>query len=150
MKLRSICAIAAIAFASTGVHAASFGELSVAPKANLALYSTPVFFDTIDFSLGSLSTVYVDTKVSSGTGGFFGLFSGVTPIGSPYLLGNSASFSGLAAGSYKFGYFGVGGGLSAVAFAANAVPAVPEPESYAMLLAGLGMVAAIARRRRRI
>ncbi|MES2949314.1 MAG: PEP-CTERM sorting domain-containing protein [Pseudomonadota bacterium] len=30
----------------------------------------------------------------------------------------------------------------------NTVPAVPEPESYAMLLAGLGLVGAVARRRK--
>jgi hypothetical protein len=32
-------------------------------------------------------------------------------------------------------------------FHLSAVPAVPEPESYAMLLAGLGLMGAIARRR---
>lgn len=47
---------------------------------------------------------------------------------------------------YKPGNFGLidGIGDNAVAFA----PAVPEPETYAMLLAGLGLMGTIARRRK--
>lgn len=47
---------------------------------------------------------------------------------------------------YKPGNFGLidGVGDNAVAFA----PAVPEPETYAMLLAGLGLMGTIARRRK--
>lgn len=39
--------------------------------------------------------------------------------------------------------------LNAVSFSVNVVPSVPEPETYAMLLAGLGLMGTIARRRSR-
>lgn len=42
-------------------------------------------------------------------------------------------------GTYIFGFAGVGG---------TPVPAVPEPETYAMVIAGLGMIGVLTRRRR--
>ena len=55
----------------------------------------------------------------------------------------------LAAGSYYYAVFGVSPGFAAYSInsAAVATP-VPEPETYAMLLAGLGIVGFVARRRR--
>lgn len=149
MKLKSICVAAAIACATTGANAASFGELSVPTESYLGVYSTPFFADSLTFSLSSASTVYADTKIFGGFGGY-ALFSGTSLIGGLHALGTSATFSGLSAGDYTFGFLGLGGGFTAVSFAANAVAVtpVPEPETYAMLLAGLGMIGAIARRRR--
>ena len=70
----------------------------------------------------------------------------------------SGSFSNVAAGSYTLTIAATQGGaggilpwmkLDDVSVKVTAtVPAVPEPESYAMLLAGLGLVGAVARRRR--
>ncbi|MDR3323361.1 MAG: PEPxxWA-CTERM sorting domain-containing protein, partial [Zoogloeaceae bacterium] len=37
-----------------------------------------------------------------------------------------------------------------IVYNSNPAPAVPEPETYAMLLAGLGLVGLIARRRRNL
>jgi hypothetical protein len=54
----------------------------------------------------------------------------------------------LAAGSYYLDVKGVAtGSFGGTYSAAINVTAVPEPESYAMLLAGLGLMGAIARRR---
>ncbi|MBP6899127.1 MAG: PEP-CTERM sorting domain-containing protein [Burkholderiaceae bacterium] len=53
-------------------------------------------------------------------------------------------------GSYFFEVTGAGAGTSGGRFAytASAVSAVPEPETYALLFAGLGVVGFVARRRR--
>ena len=59
-----------------------------------------------------------------------------------FSLGQSSS-GGQMTGSpatYIFGFSGVGG--------APVIPAVPEPETYAMLLAGLGLLGAAARRKK--
>jgi hypothetical protein len=52
--------------------------------------------------------------------------------------------------NYVAGNFGLldGIGDNATGFAVAAVTAVPEPETYAMMLAGLGLMATIARRRK--
>lgn len=56
-------------------------------------------------------------------------------------------------GNLVFGIFAAGPGSGSLNFNINAstgdyyVPAIPEPESYAMLLAGLGLIGMIARRR---
>lgn len=53
-------------------------------------------------------------------------------------------------GTYYFEVTGTGAGTSGGRFAytASAVSAVPEPETYALLLAGLGLVGFVASRRR--
>jgi hypothetical protein len=54
-------------------------------------------------------------------------------------------------GSYSFSYLNVGGDNVGVLLdnVSVSVSAVPEPETYAMLLAGLGLVGFISRRRRK-
>jgi hypothetical protein len=90
--------------------------------------------------------------------------------GSVYQLGSTATFSitlsNVSLGSNTVGissYYGFSAVPSSQTYASNqygnyttfttdavsAVAAVPEPETYAMMLAGLGVVGFIARRRRR-
>ena len=58
--------------------------------------------------------------------------------------------SAFTPGTYYFEVTGTGAGTSGGRFAytASAVSAVPEPETYALLLAGLGLVGFVASRRR--
>jgi hypothetical protein len=59
----------------------------------------------------------------------------------------STTWSNLAAGTYSLN-FAVAGGSLKIDDVRISVTAVPEPETYAMMLAGLGLIGAIARRRR--
>lgn len=75
-------------------------------------------------------------------------FSGGS-VGSQTFTGSSFSLSNVAAGTYLLSASGTlsGSGPFALIAADVAITPVPEPESYAMLLAGLGLMGAIARRR---
>ena len=55
--------------------------------------------------------------------------------------------NGSAAFSAAFGLGVAGWGLNSIEITGNTVAAVPEPETYAMLLAGLGVIGVMARRR---
>ena len=74
---------------------------------------------------------------------------------SSVLTGNSAntgsfSFSNLVAGAYtiSFTFSSAGKGLAGFYGTMSTVAAVPEPETYALVLAGLGVVGFAARRRK--
>ena len=82
--------------------------------------------------------------------GWFSIISTVMapPAGSGML---SMTVGAQPAGNYYLSVFGITngsqGGIYNGAISVSAVTPVPEPESYAMLLAGLGVMGAIAVRR---
>lgn len=77
----------------------------------------------------------------------FGTLVGQIDNGNFFKIGTS--FTGVAgsSGTLKLFYFDSNNGDNTGSIAAN-VSAVPEPETYAMLLAGFGLIAGMARRRR--
>ena len=113
------------------------------------------FSNTFNFSLSSLSDLVASFSLTGlgsatvslrdGSGSVLGSFSAST------LSSGSASFSNLAAGNYSYNVTGSGflaGGTLTSTLTPVSVSPVPEPGSLAMLLAGLGMVGFMARRRR--
>jgi PEP-CTERM motif len=110
---------------------------------------------------GSASDKYTFTLASPGTleadGVALGMLSGMvklfkeagavdTVIGSFGLAPGSATFASLAAGDYYYLVSAAGKGAYLLE---SALTAVPEPETYALILAGLGAVLMIQARHRR-
>ena len=166
----------AIAAATLALFAAGAGAATV-PGATPAAGTTNVTWVSGSFNDAVLGTfTFLGASNFSGNVGYLSTFTGIfggqtqqfdlpsvnfTKV-SLYSNGtekastvtNSFNFANLAAGSYLLkvsgNVQGVGfGGAPAVggALAQYQVTAVPEPETYAMLLAGLGVMGAIARRR---
>ena len=73
---------------------------------------------------------------------FGGFTFGITPT--------SAYFDNLAPGNYFYEVSGTNYGMvvEQVTFSSTLISAVPEPETYAMLLAGLGLMRFMSRRRK--
>jgi PEP-CTERM motif len=163
MKLKTIAAAAAVALTTLSSHASNTDwgshallEVGVGSATNSAI------FDTFTFSLGGSSTV-ASSVVSFGTvvGGAYSLYS----YGADNLMGTGDdmgvgawTFSGtpvvntvsLTAGNYYYSVLGgaMGSAQYVISSAATAAP-VPEPETYALLAAGLGIIGFVSSRRRR-
>lgn len=167
-KLLSTLALAAsFAAAAPSVHAASysFGSLAIGETFTQgSLLASTGTTDTFSFTLesaGSLLTEGATIAFSFFNTTFDGVFSGVSLYGSGNTLvttgtltnsgkGFSLSAANLAAGTtYTLSVTGVATGSGGFAnyAVAGAVSPVPEPESYAMMLAGLAVMGAIARKR---
>jgi hypothetical protein len=155
MKFKSLAVVAAFAaLSATGAQALSVSTFDGgAHKAFEIGLETPIsgpFFKEYDFTLSGTFDVTA-TFASSGIVGSFGLYkSDDTPVYSWGVGGPSFSASSsftLAAGSYYYAV--LGGKTGSYSLTSTAVAAVPEPETYAMLAAGLGIVGFVASRRRR-
>ena len=165
MKLSEVAAASALALASTGSFAAALGAIDLSSGSGF-FGNTPIagaFVDTLTFTVTTGSTFNGSiTSVVNGTQDVDFTSIVVTPgalaftsmLGDPVeLWATPAVGFGLAAGVYTLTLTGTNS-ASMGSYAGNlavtpGLPAlVPEPETYAMLLAGLGIVGVLARRRR--
>lgn len=148
MKLNYLCASVLLA-ASASTYAVGPGSLGSLDNSSASIgqvVGSGLFVDTYSFSLASAGTVF---------GGAFSLFvegfqvelidSAFTSYGTDTDLTDGFSFAGLSAGDYALQFAGFS--TSANGVYGGTVAAIPEPETYAMLLAGLGIVGFMARRR---
>jgi hypothetical protein len=128
------------ALATSGSFSQSFDLVALASSNNSITVGslTSVFGSgsSLSFSFDGGATT---TAVQNGLN-FSSTYTVTTPliVGSHYTLLVSG-VSTVANAQYT---------VSGVGFSATSTPAVPEPETYALLLAGLGLVGTIARRRR--
>jgi hypothetical protein len=110
------------------------------------MVAVPFFFDSFTFSLAAPGDISGGT-FSVGITGFTAVLQDATfaAIGIDTNPNDGFSFAGLAAGNYSLNFLGTstpGGAYGGV------LTAVPEPETYALMLAGLGIVGFVAARRR--
>jgi len=167
MKLKPLVAAAALALSS--VSSFAVGSLDpISPSASFSNTVTGSFSDTWTFNLGTASIVAASiTNVAiTFAGSTFGEITNFSALlnGVPLLLGGSsqsnngvtvatqilAGSTTLPAGFYQLKVSGTALGATA-SYGGNIVATpVPEPETYAMLLAGLGVVGFLARRRQSV
>lgn len=155
MKFKSLVGATVIALSSLGANAA----LTTTPFTSV----TGSFSDTLLGSVNVPTHPWGSSDVAGGLGYVLGFvmfgqnfnlpavtFSSVSLGGLSGSIGlnNTFSFLNVNAGSYDLKASGsvADGGTNWIGAQYTVTP-VPEPETYAMLLAGLGLMGAIARRR---
>jgi hypothetical protein len=157
MNIRKILSSAALAVAalgaSQGAHATvvstgtfgpallpdTFGGFSTGDF----VVSSPLALFALQLTADSSATVVGSSLFKSdGAGGYTAMID----VGTPAYTGSSLTrfYSGLSSGTYLVEAFGTPGALVGVSYS---LAAVPEPESYALALAGLGVAGLVMRRR---
>ncbi|MFN3861817.1 MAG: FxDxF family PEP-CTERM protein [Roseateles sp.] len=160
MKLKTIAAASAVALTALSSQASTFELGAHDPLEVGGSLVSGSFFDIYKFSLSQASVLISGattafggapilgggyTLYSYGSDGLFGTADDVGLGAWTFSVGNVAS---LAAGNYYYSVSGWANGVSGYNFSSAAAP-VPEPETYALLAAGLGIVGFVAARRRR-
>jgi len=157
-----------------GLAASSFSASAVSLTNNFALgtltnttvglsnsfnITGDIFVDNWNFTISPAETtaaiaVDIDNLPAFEIGSFGAKLIGPSNTWSGVAVGNTFQISPmlLAAGNYDFQIFGTVAGTQGAAYGGTisafvVEPPVPEPETYAMLLAGLGIVGMISRRR---
>ena len=157
IKLFTAAALAAASVSAFAVGPGALGTIDNTPIAISNIVSAGIFQDVYSFTLvdpGSLS----GNAVAVNFGGYNILGLTVTLQDSSFALvgtdntpNTGFTFAGLAAGTYALNVLGFAtgsqGGFYAGGMIAETAP-VPEPETYALMLAGLGVLSFVASRRR--
>jgi hypothetical protein len=159
MKLRVLCAalVAASATSAFAVGPGSLGSIDNKPTVIGNSVSGPLLFDVYTFSLadsGTLSGIAasLDLKPLLSFSPFSVVLqnSAMSVIGTDTTPSDGFSFTGLTAGSYALTFVGMAGGSLGGSYGGSVFAStVPEPESMALLLAGLGAMGFVISRRRR-
>ncbi len=160
MKLKSIVAASAVALTALSSQAAStdWGTHDAFELGGSTV--SGAVFDTYSFSLGSNSKL--TSSVIAIPGSFLGAAYTLYSAGADHVIGggddslvgawgfNTVNTVTLGTGSYYYSVLGGAPSAStyAISSVATAAP-VPEPETYALLGAGLGVIGFLASRRRR-
>jgi hypothetical protein len=152
MKLSSLVSAAILATAAPAFAAAP-GDLGTLDNSSAAVgrvVGSGLFVDTYTFTLNDPGMVFGGAFSNFVSGFQVELFGeGFTSFGVDANPTDGFSFEGLGAGSYALQFAGFStspvGVYGGTVLAATAP--IPEPETYAMLLAGLLAVGFVARRR---
>ncbi|WP_157271813.1 FxDxF family PEP-CTERM protein [Azohydromonas aeria] len=153
MKMRSLVLAGLMAAGAAASHAASF-SISLSPDTPLSFGRSDItetsVMDEISFTGLGEGMYKLTASLFSTDGLSFGKVSMGDKSFSSISAGNfsTAFFSGKHGGDWTLKLAGTGDG-SASYTGLVSVAAVPEPETYALMLAGLGLVGVIARRRQR-
>lgn len=164
MKLKSVAVALIMAFGAVSAAQATTYNLGSLPNGDTYLSNATLsgvinvvpgnFLDTFNFSLSGLPSLDASAgalnfgvkKVINLNSFSYSLYdAGNTLLGSST---NNLGFtlSGLADGNYYLNVSGIATGTAGGKYD-GVLSAVPEPETYAMFLAGLGLMGFIARRR---
>ena len=160
MKLTRLAAAAALVAASSSGFAITLTPLGDLTRGTAAFANTPIagtFTDTLSFTLTTASFLTgTVTSVVSGTQDVDFTSISVTGAGGPYAFTQIAtdpfetwarSSVQLAAGTYTLTLMGSNSASIGSYAGTLGVTPVPEAGTLAMMLAGLGMVGFMARRR---
>ena len=158
MKKRLLCLLLPAAFAVSPTHAAVFssfgGEHDAVESGSEILFGPESFAGVFDFTLGTESLVTF-TGASTLPMLGFGLFDASDSlvsgtIFSPTTYETSFTSVTLDAGDYYYApVFPTGGSMFSSYSFESYVTAVPEPQTYALFLPGIGMLGYAAQRRMR-
>jgi PEP-CTERM motif len=133
-------AAAVLAVASASAFAQTTPVVGFAPSSG--------FFQSVyNITLTGLSDISGDVDLLGATTGVSVSLFGTTPVPFDGDAADGFSFANLSAGSYQLSFTGFGSGPGAFGGFYEVSP-VPEPETYALMLAGLGIVGFVAARRR--
>jgi PEP-CTERM motif len=156
-QLATTLALAAASGAAFAVGPGPLGSIDNLPITVSNIVPAGIFQDVYSFTItdpGSLSGNI--TAVNFGSYNILALTvtlqdASFAVIGSDSTPADGFSFGSLAAGNYALNVLGFAtgsqGGFYAGGLIAQTAP-IPEPETWALMLAGLGLVGFIARRRR--
>jgi len=148
-SIRTFLIATMLAASAATASAADLGILSTSLSSVATQAKAKSFWEVVSFTVTSPAEVFAGVGGVASVGSWVLLDASFTKLSDIYSLGSYDIFS-LSEGDYLLGInvmplFAGGFAIASAGIAA----AVPEPETYALLLAGIGIIFALSRRRLR-